>query len=185
MKNDRVKKGNVLISGKVKIVGDNEEVVGKKKVQAQGTVVLRCTKQYEKKRKKTVIEREYSGRSRTVYQWNIGKKHLFFYNPLKSLETYEKYDIIREGGCLCPFISLRFPVSRWKKTFLEVTEKKETYSRQEAQKDLEAEYEYYLQQMGDEGCFDITGDLTVQEKQNFFVGRADITYSRQQTCYDR
>ena len=46
-------------------------------------------------------------------------------NPLNNLETCEKYDIIREGGNLCPALSLRFPVSHSVKTFREIVYKKE------------------------------------------------------------
>jgi similar to stage IV sporulation protein len=178
---DKVKKGNVLISGKVKVVGDNDEVVEKKKVQAQGSVVVCSSRQYQKSIQKNVLKWEYTGRNRALYQWQIGKNNLFICNPLKNLETYEKYDIIREGGCVCPFLSLRFPVSLWKKTFREVTWQNVTYSKQEAESLLGEEYTYYLEQMKEDGCFDVTGELNVLEQADSFVGTAKITYSRQQS----
>lgn len=180
---DNVKKKQTLISGKVKIIGDNDEIVGKKRVRAQGTVVLQCSKHYEEGLEKSYQSREYSGRSRTLYQVQLGKRNLFFYNPLKSLETYEKYDIIREGGRLCPFLSLRFPVFVWRQKFREVTGGRAKYSKQEAEELLQASYAYYLQQMEEKGCYDISGKLTVQEQEGYFIGTADIRYSKQQTEY--
>lgn len=180
---DKVKKGQTLISGKVKIIGDNDEVVGKKRVQAQGTVVLRCGLQYRDTLGKSYQSREYSGRSRTLYQLQLGKRNLFFYNPLKSLETYEKYDIIREGGRLCPFLSLRFPVSAWRQTFREIDGGKAQYPKREAEELLQARYAYYLQQLEEKGCYDISGELSVQEQGGSFTGTADIRYSKQQAEY--
>ena len=121
---DQVKKGQKLISEKVKIVGDNEEVVAKKHVRAAGTVVLQSVYHYEDSLKKQYQKRKITGKSRTIYQINIKHHDLFLYNPLKSLESYEKYDIIREGGQVCPFLSCRFPVFVWKKTFREIQQEK-------------------------------------------------------------
>ena len=66
--------------------------------------------------------------------------------PKKNLETFEKYDIIREGGNLCPALSLRFPVSHSVKTFREIVYKKEMYSAKEAGEILKKRFDYYLRQ---------------------------------------
>lgn len=180
---DQVKKGQKLISEKVKIVGDNDEVVARKHVRATGTVVLRSVYHYEDVLKKSYQKREITGKSRTIYQIGIKNKNLFLYNPLKSLESYKKYDIIREGGQVCPFLSYRFPISFRKKTFQEVREEKTQYSGEEAVAILTGRFDYYRQQMAEKGCYDMEGELVIGEQGDRFVGKADIVYSREQKTY--
>ena len=81
---DKVKAGKVLISGKVKVVGDNDVVVARKRVHAEGEVVLQCKYDYRDSVPKVWQQKKYTGRSRTIYQLQLGAKHLFYYNPVKS-----------------------------------------------------------------------------------------------------
>lgn len=180
---DDVKKGQTLIKGKLKIMGDNDEVVAKKRVRADGIVVLQCVENYRDSMPVKYKKRDYTGRKRDIYKLQCGSRNLFVYNPLKSLESYEKYDIIREGGRLCPFLSLRFPVCLWKKTFREIHEKKTEYSHKEAEEILQKRYIYYCQQMKEKECFDIAGKLSVTKKGESFVGETEIVYSKKQTKY--
>lgn len=177
---ETVKKNQTLISGKVKIIGDNDTLVEKKAVNAQGTVVLRCRRLYEESLEKKYNRKDYTGRELGIYQIQIFDKNLFLYNPLNYLETYEKYDIIREGGQLCPFLSQRFPVSVWKKTYRETDYQAESYSKKEAKEVLTKRFEYSLEKMEAEGCFEISGKLQLQDDGNCWIGRADITYSKEQ-----
>lgn len=180
---DVVKKSQTLISGKVKVIGDNEQVVSRKAVQAQGTVVLQCREKYTDVLEKEYQKKEYTGRKLNLYQIALGGKNLFLYNPLNYLETYEKYDIIREGGQLCPSISLRFPVSVWKRTYREIKYLPARYTRQEAEQLLTERYEYYLEQMREKECFDISGELQVNETTTGFEGNTVIIYSKVQNTY--
>ncbi len=181
---DKVKKNQTLISGKVKIIGDNETLVAKKAVNAQGTVVLRCQRLYEDPLGKSYERKEYTDRELGIYQIQVFGKNLFLYNPLNYLETYEKYDIIREGGRLCPFLSLRFPVSVWKKTYRETSFVPDSYSKKEAESLLKKRYEYALEQMKEAGCFDISGELQVQDAGDCWIGSANIVYSKEQGSYE-
>lgn len=180
---DKVKKAQTLISGRVRVVGDNEEVVARKRVQAQGTVVLQCTEAYRDSLEKTYQRKEYTGRALNLYQLQLGEKNLFLYNPLNYLETYEKYDIIREGGRLCPFLSLRFPVSFFRRTYREKEFVAARYTKKEAERILSERYGYYLEQMRNKECFDISGALQVRETAAGFEGMADIVYSKVQDTY--
>lgn len=180
---DTVRKGQKLISEKVKIIGDNEEVVQKRHVRAAGTVVVQSVQHYEDELPVPYRKQKLTGKQRTLYQICIGNHNLFVYNPLKSLESYEKYDIIREGGRLCPFLSCRFPVFVWKKTFREVCAENGRYSPEEAAGILQDRFDYYRLQMRDNGCYDLEGELSVKERNGSFYGTATIIYSRKQTQY--
>ncbi len=160
-----------------------EEVVQKRHVRAAGTVVVQSVPHYEDELPVLYRKQKLTGKQRTLYQICIGNHNLFVYNPLKSLESYEKYDIIREGGRLCPFLSCRFPVFVWKKTFREVCAENGRYSPEEAAGILQDRFDYYRLQMRDNGCYDLEGELSVKERNGSFYGKATIIYSRKQTQY--
>ena len=148
---DRVKKGDVLISGTVDIYGDNQELVETKYVHAEGTVILSVKENYQDTLEKQYQKKVYTGRTKKIYEWQLGDKKFFCYNPLNNLETFEKYDIIREGGQLCPLLSLRFPVGSYVKTFREIRYQGAVYSEKEARRILKERLEYYLLQKKEEG----------------------------------
>ena len=155
----------------------------KRHVRAAGTVVVQSVQHYEDELPVPYRKQKLTGKQRTLYQICIGNHNLFVYNPLKSLESYEKYDIIREGGRLCPFLSCRFPVLVWKKTFREVCAENGRYSPEEAAGILQDRFDYYRLQMRDNGCYDLEGELSVKERNGSFYGTATIIYSRKQTQY--
>ncbi len=180
---DQVKKGQVLISGRVKIIGDNDEVVGKTHVHAEGTVVIQNQMEYNDQLEKVYVKKERTGRELALYQLSAGGRDLFLYNPLNYLESYKKYDIIREGGVICPFISLRFPVSLWKKTFREIREERAVYSPQEAEEILQERYQYYLEQLKQKGYTRLSGKLEIRQEQGGYRAHAVVTGNRRQEEY--
>ena len=108
---DKVKKNKVLVSGIDKIIGDGDTLIRKRKVRAEGKVVIESIKKYEDILEEDYSRKEYTGRDKYIYNIELFGKNVFFYNPLNNLETYEKCDIIREAYlnnfCL-PFINLLY-----------------------------------------------------------------------------
>lgn len=180
---DKVKKGDILISGAVKIYGDNQELVEKDFVHAEGTVILSCKESYQDTLAKQYQKKIYTERTKKVYEWQLGKKSFFYYNPLKNLETYEKYDIIREGGQLCPFLSLRFPVSHYVKTFREIIFKKAEYSEKEANKILEDRLAYYLLQKQEKGYLLKNQDIAMEKRDNAYQLNGNLVFWKEQETY--
>ena len=180
---DKVKKGQVLISGVVKIYGDNQELVDKNYVQAEGTVVLETKKSYQDSIQKIYSQSIYTGRERNVHEWQFLEKKFFCYNPLNNLETYKKYDIIREGGKVCPFLSTRFPVSHYVKTFREIKYQKAEYSKADAEKILEERFNYYLSQMAALGYCVKEHNVSLQYENGRYDYTGDIVFWKEQTKY--
>ncbi|MDD7403691.1 MAG: sporulation protein YqfD [Butyribacter sp.] len=179
----KVKKGDILISGVVRIYGDNQELKEKDFVHAEGIVVLENSVDYKQKLKKTYSKKKYTGRERKIYEWQIGKKKFFSYNPLKNLETYEKYDIIREGGQLYPFVSLRFPIATYVKTFRETEYKKAQYSKEEASEILEAKYDDYLTEQKQAGYVVKKQKAELQEHEDCYLLQGQIVFWKEQKTY--
>ena len=180
---DSVKAGDILISGVVKIYGDDQSLMEKEYVHAEGTVVLEETEDYQDVLHKQYQKKVYTAREKRIQEWQIGSSKFFCYNPLKKLETFEKYDIIREGGQLCPFISVRFPIRHYEKRFREITYKKAVYSQKEADEILQKRLEYYLLKKKKKGYVLKKQNVRPQhnKKQYQFLGK--LTFWKEQTKY--
>ena len=59
------------------------------------------------------------------------------------------------------------------------------YSKEEASKILTGRFDYYRQQMTENGCYDLEGELVIREQGDSFVGEADIVYSKKQKKYQQ
>lgn len=180
---DRVKKGDVLISGTVDIYGDNQELVETKYVHAEGTVILSVKENYQDTLEKQYQKKVYTGRTKKIYEWQLGDKKFFCYNPLKNLETFEKYDIIREGGKLCPFLSQRFPVSHSVKTFREIIYQRQVYSAKEAEEILEKRFAYYLQQKKEAGYVLKEQDVSFENHREDYQYKGNLVFWKEQETY--
>lgn len=180
---DTVKKGDVLISGVVKIYGDNQELVDKNYVHAEGTVVLEMTESYQDMLQKEYEKGVYTGRERSVHEWRFGETKFFCYNPLKNLETYQKYDIIRDGGIVCPFLSTRFPVSHYVKTFREIAYQKTEYSKADAEMILQERFAYYLSQMEAAGYQLKEHSVSLKAENGMYYYTGDVVFRKEQTDY--
>lgn len=180
---DKVKKGQVLISGVVKIFGDNQEMIAKRFVHAEGNVVLSMKENYQDSLPKQYKKKVYTARTRSIHEWQFGDTKFFCYNPLKNLETYEKYDIIREGGKLCPFLSTRFPVGHYVKTFREILYQKAEYSKKEAGKVLQERFAYYLEQKKEAGYELKKQDVSLLAGQDSYQYAGTLVFWKKQSSY--
>lgn len=148
---DKVKKNQVLISGKVEIIGDGEEVLETDFVHASGDVVIESKKEYQDELPITYEQKKYTGKTKKLYQLSCQGRHIFLHNPLNRLETETKYDIINEYGRLCPDLSLRIPVFWNVTTFRQVSYEKKKYTRKQAKELLESKYWEYLKKKEEKG----------------------------------
>lgn len=57
------------------------------------------------------------------------------------------------------------------------------HTRKEAEQILSERYDYYLEQMKQKDCFDISGELQVKETATGFEGTAEVIYSKIQDTY--
>lgn len=181
--NDKVKKGKILISGVVNIYGDNQELKEKDFVHAEGTVVLSIKEHYQDSLAKHYEKTVYTGRNRRIHEWQFGETKFFSYNPLKNLETYKKYDIIREGGKLCPSLSLRFPVSHFVKTFREIVYQKAEYSEKEAEEILQKRFAYYLQKKKEAGYLLQEQNVSLENHREDYQYKGDLVFWKEQNTY--
>lgn len=180
---DRVKKNKVLVSGIDKIIGDGDELIRKRKVRAEGKVVIESIKKYEDILEEDYLKKEYTGRDKCIYNIELFGKNVFFYNPLNNLETYEKCDIIREGGQILPGLSLRFPAYFWKQCFAEVKYTHAKYSHKEAEALLNERFGYYLRELEGLGYKITSAGLSVKKSGMSYIASSDVKVQKEQDSY--
>lgn len=180
---DKVKKNNVLISGLDEIIGDGDELVKKRRVRAEGKVVIESIKKYEDKLNESYSKKEYTGRNKYLYNISLFGKNVFFYNPLNHLETYEKCDIIREGGQILTKLSLRSPAYFWQQCFAEVKYTPSKYSANEAKQLLNERFRYYLEKQKQSGYKIISAELYIKKTHESYVAFSNVKMQKEQDKY--
>lgn len=141
---DVVKKGDVLISGIIPVLGDNDTLVNTHYVAAEGEVVLQTVKRYEYRfSDKKVIKTASGDKKKGISFYWKGKK-IFSLIPSHN---YEKYDIIQKDVSFfwnnyfhLPVLVKKLEVSEYKEQFSRYTESEIEQITAEALK----QYEDYL-----------------------------------------
>ncbi len=149
---DKVKKGDILISGIVDIVGDGDTLLRRQPVYADGDVIIRSKVKYEKSFSMAYEKRVATGRKLTLYGLSYKDSSFCVYNPLKKFETYEKYDIISCGDSFQMNPSFPLPVSWWTKSYEEVVVKRQVYSPDEARNKARRRLEEDLKEWTEAGA---------------------------------
>lgn len=93
-KGERVKKGQILISGVLPITDDSDTIIEKKAVSAKGTVILMVNQTVRSVIRGEIKEKEYTGKRIVCWQWNVGKHSFSIKNPFKRFHNSFDYDII-------------------------------------------------------------------------------------------
>lgn len=181
----KVKKGKVLISGIVPIVGDNDEILRKARVKADGIVVLESREKFCASLKKKQKKKVYTGREKEIYKILAFNKEFFIHNPLNDLETSKKCAILYDGGCVCPFLSKRFPVSVWKITFKKYRYADVDYDLDEATEVMKEEYTDYIRKKKEKGYKLVKTDFSVTEQKESYEASGEMVWHKKQTHYEK
>ena len=96
---DKVKKGQVLVSGIVEYPDDSGEIYKKNPVYADADISLLVKRKYNKSFSMMYDKKEYTGRNKTEWAFVYNNNLFMAENILNKFETYEKYDIMNEILC--------------------------------------------------------------------------------------
>lgn len=126
---DVVKKGDILISGIVDIIGDNEILVNKKAVLADADIIGKTIYEYEDSMPLDYLEKQYTGNKKTGYTLNFLLKKINIYKPRN---IYPKYDIIVSERMLHFSNNFYLPIGYTITDYPEYIEVKKRYTKEEA-----------------------------------------------------
>ncbi len=144
---DVVRKGDVLVSGLLDIRDDSKTVIRRQPVVADADVFIKTQYEYLWEKELQYKAKTYTGSEKTVYGLRIFEKNIFFYNALKQIESFEKYDIIVKESS--PKITENFylPVVFSRKTYKEYGETDKVYAKDELEAMAKAEFTRYIDKL--------------------------------------
>lgn len=160
-KGAEVKKGDILISGVVKIIGDNDVLMMQEPVIADGDVVIRTNYFYHKTFPMQYLKRSYTQRESKSFGVSVLGKNFFFIPFSKKFKSFEKYDIIMSEKNISLNSSFVLPVSWFEKTYLEYKEDKTLYTAEEAKEKAEAAIEVYLEKLREKDVLILENHVTI------------------------
>lgn len=168
-KGDKVKAGDILISGVISYMNDGGEITKKETVCADGDVKLRTKKKYSKSCVLLHKEKQYTSFEKKVYElWIFGKK-IYITNPFKGFNKGKKYDIMANVCNVSINKSFCMPMSYGTTMYKEYEEIEETYTEEEAKEILLQQYKQYKEKL-------IQNEKEVKEK--------EITFQKKENCVE-
>ncbi|MGN0505180.1 MAG: sporulation protein YqfD [Lachnospiraceae bacterium] len=170
-KGDTVQKGDILISGVVPIIGDNELLLRKQPLAAQGEVLLRSSFSYSADASMYYTKKTVTKQKRGIQIMVLGKK-LFSYIPRYSIG---KYDIMTVDVKPVMFEEFSFPVRIREYRLLAYEETRERYTEEEAVSRAEEKLSAFLADWEKQKVEILSKEVSFEVFQNVCQARGTIT----------
>ena len=171
----QVKKGDVLISGIVEVIGDDEAVVKRNSVSAEGEISLLTRVDYEDSINIHHLAKNKTGKDITVYTICFNGNRFSIKNPLKWFDNSSNYDIIN-NVCVdekCIPLNSRLKITEKKYICYEQAEME--YSEKEAEGILKSRFESRKMEYEESGCKVTNQTFQVKKEKNMYRASGKIT----------
>lgn len=126
---DVIRKGDVLVSGIVDVVGDFDALIRKKMVVADADIVCKSYYNYNESFPLEHEKKIYTGKEKSKYGIQVLNQKISFYSPRIS---YRNYDIITDEAILKLswnfYLPLRYQITTCREYYLQ----KQVYTKEEA-----------------------------------------------------
>lgn len=166
-----VKKGDIIISGIVPVIGDDQTVIKNKLVLADGNIELKTYRTYNASFSMEYNYREFTGEKNTGFQLNLWNKKIFSLGPRIS---YDYYDIIKDVNTLKLVRNFYLPVQYTKTKVYEYTIKKAVYTEGEARTKAKEALMAYLEELRENGIQVIENQVEITIKNNHCYAQGRI-----------
>lgn len=169
--NDRVKKGDILISGTIYIYNDNYEVLETNYVAADGDIYGESTEPYEDAIEMNCYEKQYNKSEKKYYTF-----FLFDYciTPFKPKIKGEKVDYLTQIHKVKLFSDLYLPIG-YKKTEVKGYEiVKKTYTKKEAMAVLKSNLDEKIKELEGKGVEIIENNVKIEKQGNRFLAKGTL-----------
>ena len=138
---DVVRKGDILVSGVISVIGDNETLVNRYPVTAEADIILKTVKKYSHRFSRKKEEHSFTGNCKKGYTFSYGNKKIFSHIPSHS---YTNYAIITEDAVLSLHEHFPLPFRIQKTTVSEYIPVIRDYTKEEAEAVAKQALERYL-----------------------------------------
>ncbi|SFR96188.1 sporulation protein YqfD [Anaeromicropila populeti] len=173
-KGDEVKKGDILVSGIVEIVGDNGILIKKEPVIADADIYIQTNYQYKKSIPIHYQKKDYTEKKRVIYGFSLFHKKLYLYNPFKKLQIDKKYDIITTENNLNLTHSFVLPFSFFKKEYKEYQEVPSVYEKEILIEKANMYYSQYQEKLVESGVSVIENHVKIHMDQKNCISAGEV-----------
>lgn len=157
-KADAVKKGDVLISGRVITLDESYQPIKEENVYADGEVRMLVELEYNEFLDREYIKKEYTGHSYKSVRlrlFNISLPFAMYH------ESYVYQDDVTDSTNLCVYQDFYLPFGADVTRHMEYTLEDAFYTDEEMEKILEEKFAYYLQKIEEKGIQIIENNVTI------------------------
>lgn len=177
-----VKAGDVLISGVVPIIGDNDILLENKLVIAEGTIICNTFYNYQDEFSMNYTYKTYTGERKRGFELNAFGSKIFSYSPSNS---YEHYDIITEDNVLKLVRNFYLPIGYSKTDYVEFRPHNGTYSNEEAYKIANQRVLKFIEYLKKNGATIVENQVTVSFKNGRCIASGKIIVEEAAWKYEK
>lgn len=178
-KGDKVAAGDILINGVIDIVGDNDLLVRKEAVEADGDIYLNTQYTYRKEYSLAYKKKEYTGKTKKTYDLEGFGYEISLQNPLISFENWKHYDIIGEKYFLKADMKLGV------KEYREFIWKDSVYSKEEITRIANAWFQAYLEELEEKEIKVLENNVTLQITEKKCIAAGSLYVSEPVHTYQK
>lgn len=144
---DTVKKGDIIISGVVDVIGDDQTVKRKVPVVADADVVIKSYYEYEDHMNMNYVKKEYTNHKKQYYCLGVWGKKFYILNPFKNYDGYNEYDELVSESNLRINKNFYLPISWSKIQYVEYKSVDQVYTEEEAREIAEKKLDRYIEEL--------------------------------------
>lgn len=168
---DVVRKGDILVSGVVKVIGDNETIVNHHAVVADADIVIKTFYNYTDKLNLGYKEKKYTNNKKKGFILKLFGKKIISYNPRYS---YRYYDIIKNNMSVHITDSYYLPIEYIPFEVKEYYETNRVYTKEEAEEIVEHELMRYLNYLSSHGVELLRNEVLIQSNDKICEAKGKI-----------
>ncbi|WP_455718165.1 sporulation protein YqfD [Anaerosporobacter sp.] len=175
-----VKKGDVLVSGIVDIMGDFDVIVRKETVVSDADIEMKTFYEYSDSFDLKYIKKEYTGEEKKAYSMSINENKIFLYSPFK---VYKKYDIIDNDEKLRIGKNFYLPISLTTTYYKEYELIPSVYTNEEANQIAGEKLQLYIDKLIENGVTILENNVKIEIKGKKCVTSGKLIVEENATTY--
>lgn len=166
-----VKKGDILVSGVVNVIGDNETLVSRNPVIADADIIGKTFYEYKDKFSLNYIENQYTGNTKKSIMLSMFLKKINIYKPRNF---YPKYDIIVNDYTFRLNENFYLPFGYSLSEYSEYVEVKKKHTEEEAIKIATDNLNRYITKLEEANVIIIQNNVKISIDKNSCIAQGKI-----------
>lgn len=175
-----VKKGDILVSGIVQVIGDNETIIETKTEVADADIRMKTFYEYKDEFSLDYIYKNYTSKAKKAFSISIFNHKIILFKPLKQ---FEKYDILEDQRDMKVGENFYLPFKYYFTSYKEYTEEKRTYSDEEATALAQKNLDLYKEKLVEKSITILENNVTIEIKNNRCISSGKIVVEESAVKY--